>query len=314
MNRRLLWTATAAVCVAAGSAAYGFNGLLQSTCMATNASGQRVVIGTELTAKGKDYRQLNPAEDNNAVLEAVGRYGPELIWTPESIWRCRLMLTVSEVVWGPLLGLGVIFGVVASRTSARTVVARRGGKPRVFISYNHSDADHAQRVQRLLEKQGIEVIIDAKNMTPGERITDFIRRSLSDSDAVVSIVSDRSLLSAWVAMETIQALQRNNWTKDKQFIACYLDDGFLRDDYRLEATRRIDERLERIEELLRQYTSERLDPVDLNEEKTRLYNLRNNLGLILATLKNSLCLDLRNEHFEENGRGLIAAVRSPRLQ
>lgn len=282
--------------------------------MATNASGLRVVIGTELTAKGMEYRQLNPAEDNTAMLEAIGRYGPELIWTPESISRCRLMLTVSELVWGPLLGLGAIFGVVALRAGAARPAVRRNGKPRVFISYSHSDADHAQRVQRLLENHSVEVIIDAKNMTPGERITDFIRRSLSDSDAVVSIVSDRSLLSAWVAMETIQALQRNNWAKDKQFIACYLDDGFFQDDYRLEATRRIDERLERIEELLRHYTAERLDPVDLNDEKTRLYELRNNLGLILAALKNSLSLDLRDERFEESGRRLVAAVRSPRLQ
>lgn len=282
--------------------------------MAANASGQRVVIGTELTARGRAYRELNPAEDNNAVLEAVGRYGPELIWTPESIWRCRLMLTTSEVAWGPLLGLGVVFGVVALRTGTALSAIRRNGKPRVFVSYNHSDADHAQRVQRLLEKHAVDVIIDVQDMTPGERIPDFIRRSLSDSDAVVSIVSDRSLLSAWVAMETIQALQSNNWMKDKQFIACYLDDGFFQDEYRLEATRRIDERLNQIEQLLRQYTAERLDPVDLNDEKTRLYELRNNLGLILATLKNSLCLDVRDERFDESGRRLVAAVQSPRLQ
>ena len=32
--------------------------------------------------------------------------------------------------------------------------------------------------------------------------------------------------------------------------------------------------------------------VDLNDEKTRLYNLRNGLGDILAALKDSLCLDV----------------------
>ena len=52
-----------------------------------------------------------------------------------------------------------------------------------------------------------------------------------------------------------------------------------------------------------------IDTVDLNDEKTRLYDLRNNLGAILANLKGSLCLDLRDEHFAASCRAIVKACR-----
>ena len=50
-----------------------------------------------------------------------------------------------------------------------------------------------------------------------------------------------------------------------------------------------------------------IDPVDLNEEKSRLYDLRNNLGSILANLKGSLCLNLRDEDFAESCQAIVKA-------
>ena len=48
--------------------------------------------------------------------------------------------------------------------------------------------------------------------------------------------------------------------------------------------------------------------MDLNQEKTRLYDLRNNLGNILARLKETLCLDLRDPQFEKSCSFLVAAI------
>ena len=73
----------------------------------------------------------------------------------------------------------------------------------------------------------------------------------------------------------------------------------------------IDERLEAIERLLPGYREKMIDPVDLNHEKTRLYDLRNNLGTILANLKGSLCLNLREEDFAASCRAIVKACRSP---
>jgi len=45
--------------------------------------------------------------------------------------------------------------------------------------------------------------------------------------------------------------------------------------------------------------------VDLNEEKSRLYDLRNNLGSILANLRGSLWLKLRDEHFTGGCQAIV---------
>ena len=115
-------------------------------------------------------------------------------------------------------------------------------------------------------------------------------------------------MSSWVAMETIQTLQRNRAMNDRLFVACYLDDDFFQPEYRLECTKRIDARLAQIEESAPEYATQKLDTVDLNNEKTRLYDLRNNLGTILATFKQILCLDVRDGAFDESGDKLVAAV------
>ena len=188
-------------------------------------------------------------------------------------------------------------------------VYRRKGRV-VLLSYSHEDVAVAARLHQFLKVEGISVLVDSESMTAGERIQDFIARAIQQADVVVSLVSRRSLLSAWVAMETIQSLQRNNFVEGRRFIACYLDDAFFAPECRLNYTQQIDERLQRIEELIPEYAARRIDTIDLNEEKTRLYDLRNGLWLILAALKDSLCLDVQDDRFEESGKRLIAAIRA----
>ena len=89
-----------------------------------------------------------------------------------------------------------------------------------------------------------------------------------------------------------------------------MSEEFFRPEFRLECTRVIDERLEAIEKLLPAYREKMIDPVDLNQEKSRLYDLRNNLGTILANLKGSLCLNLREEDFARSCKAIAKACLS----
>jgi len=282
----------------------------QAVCTAVNASGERVVIGTELTERGLQYKRKNPTDDNNMILETLGGLGPDLAWTAASIRRCRIALAVYGALWIPLFGVAAIAGaaisgIIRPKRAAQPVRT----KPRAFLSYSHDDFAIASPLKQLLERHDIEVIIDRENMSAGERIPDFIRRSIRECDVVVSLISSRSLLSAWVASETIGAISRNKWGQDVSLVACYLDDQCFQPEFRLQCTQQIDQRLERIEQLLPEYAAKRIDTADLNEEKTRLYDLRNNLGTILATLKDSLCLDLRESQFKQSGQRLVWAVR-----
>lgn len=313
MSRRLAFGSAAALCAALALVAAAVLRQAESVCVATDAAGQRVVIGTELNDAGKRYKAENPADDNNAILESVGGRGPAAAWTSASIARCRARLDYSRAARMPLFALAALLASISIFSGSRAATPRRRKERLVFLSYNHADAEPAARLHRFLTSNGVSVLIDSETMTAGERIQDFIARCIRESDVVVSLVSSRSLLSAWVAMETIQTLQRNRWLEGRKFIACYLDDAFFSPECRLDFTRQIDERIQRIEELIPDYAARRLDTVDLNDEKTRLYDLRNNLGLILATLKESLCLDVREHCFEESGRRLLAAIRSTRV-
>jgi hypothetical protein len=188
--------------------------------------------------------------------------------------------------------------------------------PSVFLSYNHEDAATAARIRAALEAAGVGVHVDSDAMAPGEEIGAFIARSVRATDATVCIVSNRSLASSWVAVETIQAFDAERVGAGRRFIACYLDDDFFRPEYRLDRTREIDARIETIEGLLPEYAAAKLDSDDLNREKSRLYVLRNHLGRILARLKDSLALDVRGDRFEPAMQRLVATLteRPPRAE
>jgi hypothetical protein len=125
----------------------------------------------------------------------------------------------------------------------------------------------------------------------------------------VSIVSNRSLLSAWVALESIEAFYKENTSNSKKFIACYIDDDFFETDFRLNATKQIDAKIADIDNRIPEYIILKIDTNDLNSQKTRLYKLRNNLGDILARLKDSLCLDIRGDKFDDSIGKIVNAIK-----
>jgi hypothetical protein len=309
----LIWTRArllAAIAIASslgGAAGWTLHRSYEHDCTATNASGERVVVGTELTDRGQQYLRDNPSDGRDDLLESLAGRSIELAWTPDSIRHCRTVLAFSGAVWIPLFGVAAIAAVAAARggTFRRAPQSARNSTPRVFISYTHDDAATAARVKQLLEQHRIAVVIDTDNMAAGEKVTDFIHRSIRECSAVVSVISSRSLQSAWVAAETIGGIGRREWGKDVALIACYVDEEWLQPDFRLRCTADIDRRLQQIETLLPDYAAKKIDTADLNDEKTRLYSLRNNLGTILATLRDSLCLDVREHAFAASAQKLI---------
>jgi hypothetical protein len=178
----------------------------------------------------------------------------------------------------------------------------------VFISYSNSDSEIANKIKMFLEESGIFVTIDSVGMRVGAGIQEFIECSIRDSDVTLSIVSNRSLLSAWVALETITAFHSEKPWSNKKFIACYIDDDFFKTDFRLKATKQIDARIEEIDKLIPEYNLLKIDTNDLNSEKSRLHKLRSNLGDILLKLKESLTLDIREFEFHRSLARIIKSI------
>ena len=178
---------------------------------------------------------------------------------------------------------------------------------RVFISYNHKDKIIADKLSNKLKLSGAKVIIDSEMMKAGENISNFIEKCILESDITLSIISNNSLLSSWVGIETINTFYHEKYS-DKKFIACYTDDDFFDNKFRITATRKIDEKIKELDNLILEYMELKLDPTDLNNEKTRLFQLRNNLGDILQRLRNSLCIDINDNVFEDNVKRIISAI------
>jgi hypothetical protein len=183
------------------------------------------------------------------------------------------------------------------------------GMGTVFISYNHSDAEIADKLKVVLEQHGIVVRIDRAVMEAGANIEEFIESSIRDTAVTLSIVSNRSLLSAWVALESIATFYREKLTSSKKFIACYIDEDFFQDEFQLNATKQIDARMGEIDRLIPEYNVLKIDTNDLNSQKTRLYKLRNSLGDILLRLKDSLSIDIREDKFDENVAKIVSVIK-----
>lgn len=175
----------------------------------------------------------------------------------------------------------------------------------VFLSYNHLDAKASLAIRSALEAEGIRVEMDIDTMEPGEPIKDFIHRAIRTTSATVCILSKNSLMSEWVAQETLLTLLMRDLWRDRRFIACFLDVSFLDLDFHLAATITIDERIAEIDKLIPEYAAKHLNTSDLNARKSRLFSLRNGLGDILAHLRDSLCLDIRAEAREANLTRLV---------
>lgn len=102
--------------------------------------------------------------------------------------------------------------------------------------------------------------LDSDSLNAGEDIEAFILRSVRDTDATLCLVSRASLLSPWVAMETLNRFHQGKWAATKKFIACYVDDGFFNAGFRLEATKEIDARIKKIDALILAISSNGLTP------------------------------------------------------
>jgi hypothetical protein len=149
----------------------------------------------------------NPADDDNALLESLGGLGVELTWDR------GFDSAVPDRAGG-------LTSRVGSAVRRRNRVRDRRERPRPSRPGGEAAEIAPVCVYLLLtRRQGHRWAPEGPSartryrrlprcdgMAPGERITGLIRRSIADCDVVLSIISSRSLTSAWVASETIKAM------------------------------------------------------------------------------------------------------------
>ena len=183
-------------------------------------------------------------------------------------------------------------------------------KKTVFISYNHHDMEIANKLKDKLTAENIQVIIDSESMQAGEDIKEFIEKCVRETDATISLISTNSLLSAWVAMESINTFYHEKTNTNKKFIACFLTDDFFNRDFTDTALDHVDGEIKKIQDLVTARMEKNRSIRDLQNELTRYTELRNNMDEIIRRLRESLCIDIRMENFESNFKKMVQAINS----
>lgn len=180
----------------------------------------------------------------------------------------------------------------------------------VFISYNHADGVVANDLARKLKDIGVTVILDSQAMLAGADIETFITKSISSSQAVISIVSKSSLLSGWVGMETINTLAYKKFFPNAKFIPCNIDNEFFDDQFVAHAVMKIQNRISEIDSIIAEQNKLGIDSLNFNEEKTRLHYLKGHLSEIVGHLKGGLCIDISLGNFETNFPKIVEAIKA----
>ncbi len=173
-------------------------------------------------------------------------------------------------------------------------------KTKVFLSYSHKDKKAVQMIANHLKQNAIEVIYDDDSMLGGQKIEDFIE-TIRDTDIIIPIISEFSLLSPWVIKEIFTTLTKTS----KFLLPCYLDETFMDNGFSQKAGKVVDEKINEIDEKIRQQGKTSTD--DLFTERKSWTDYYKNLDYVLDEIKKRKCRPI-NGDFEMNINKIIADI------
>ena len=179
----------------------------------------------------------------------------------------------------------------------------------IFISYNHKDKAIANKIKQVLKSANLIVKIDSETMLAGEDIQGFIDKSISETDVTMSIVSTNSLLSSWVALESIQTFFAQKVIK-KQFIAGYIDSSFFNRDFVDKGLDLVELEIGNLQEAIKKRLEKNRNINDLQTELERFNDLKHNLPKIVERLKSSLSIDISNGNFDLGMEKIINSIKN----
>ena len=94
----------------------------------------------------------------------------------------------------------------------------------IFISYNQKDKEFVDRLASNLVRMKHNVWMDRWELKVGDSITEKVESALTDSSAVIVIISKNSIESGWCRRELSAALVREIDEKRSILLPCRIDD------------------------------------------------------------------------------------------
>ncbi|MEM9276260.1 MAG: TIR domain-containing protein, partial [Cyanobacteria bacterium P01_F01_bin.143] len=180
---------------------------------------------------------------------------------------------------------------------------------KVFISYNHNDKDIVDKIKEKLESEQINVVIDSKNLLGGRDIEEFINQAIKNTDVTLLMVSKDSLLSAWVAMESIKTLSVSEINQSAKFIPCLIKDDISSRTFTDDVLDIIENEIREINSVIK-YLVEKNRVIEyLQNDLARYKKLESNIGEIVRNIKESSYIDLGGDKLDDNFPKLLRSIR-----
>jgi hypothetical protein len=181
---------------------------------------------------------------------------------------------------------------------------------KVFISYNHKDQAFVERLKQDLEQSDIQLIIDIHSMKFGDDIQEFIEHSVETSDITLSVISENSLASPWVMLETLETLQQEDSLKTLRFIPIMIDQSFQSHNFATQLIEQIEKSIDQIIEEITRLSKKYLPTDTLDLQKKRLITLRSNIDKVLLNLNKRFVADFSTQQkYEKNFSGLVKSIQ-----
>jgi len=192
----------------------------------------------------------------------------------------------------------------------RLVEAESQAIKTIFISYNHKDLFFVEQLKKDLEQAGIQLIIDIESMKFGDDILDFIERSIGTSDITVSVLSEHSLASPWVMLETLETFQQKDYMKAMRYIPVIIDHQYEAPDFALKMIERIENTIDLIVEEITRLSKKYVATDALYARQKRLIILRSNIDQVLLQLDQRLVADFSTKQkYEKNFSRLVNSIK-----
>jgi len=179
----------------------------------------------------------------------------------------------------------------------------------IFISYNHKDAEFVEQLRNDLEQAEIQFIIDTEHMKFGDDIQEFIERSILSANITLSIISENSLASPWVILETLETLLQEEDTKAMRYIPVMIDTQFQSPNFASRLISHIEKSIDFIVDEITRLSKKYLSTQSLSIKKERLIMLRSNIDQILLNLDKRRIADFSTQtNYEINFPRLLEAI------
>jgi len=251
------------------------------------------ISGDELEdASNPKMVALNAGPDRCSLCKIKALDDPTKIWKEGSVWKIKSRFKFSLAALGIFGAAFLLSWLLEFWVRSRKPVWAEPTRD-VFISYSSRDKATAEVIYNLLHQANLSVIWDDPDLRGGNDIKEFIINSIRDTRVTLNIVSNSSLLSGWVGSELVNTFFLQSFDKSHKFIACYLDNDFItRTDFVSSSLITLNSEMEANEEEARRLIGLKSDTQHVNDKRTRLQDLHDNLNKIVAALNRTKCIDI----------------------